>query len=252
MQANPSATPLIKLHNVLKRYHTASGPFTALNNISLTINEGEFVAILGKSGSGKSTLLNLLGGIDRANSGTIEIAGQQLDNLSERLLAQWRGNTVGIVFQFFQLLPTLNALENVMLAMDFCQKIPSSQRASRALALLEQVGVSNQAYKLPATMSGGQQQRVAIARALANQPALIIADEPTGNLDSSNAALVLQVLHQLSKTKHNNKPSTIVIATHDEEIARLADRTLYVVDGKLIERSSTQPTMARITEEVCA
>ena len=220
--------PLITLHDVAKSYPTPSGAFEALRCVSLEIRQGEFVTVVGKSGSGKSTLLNLIAGIDRASSGTVTVAGKVLQGLNEQQLATWRGGTVGVVFQFFQLLPTLTVLENVMLAMDFCQKFPARERRTRALALLAQVGVQEQCNKLPATLSGGQQQRVAIARALANAPAVIVADEPTGNLDSVTAATVLQLLRDMA-----GAGTTIVVATHDEDIARLSDRTIHVADGSL-------------------
>jgi putative ABC transport system ATP-binding protein len=220
--------PLISLHQVSKSYPSPSGAFAALKEVSLEIGQGEFVGLLGKSGSGKSTLLNLIAGIDRATAGSVTVAGQALQGLNEQQLAHWRGGAVGVVFQFFQLLPTLTALENVMLAMDFCQKFPARDRRARALALLGQVGVAEQAAKLPATLSGGQQQRVAIARALANAPALIVADEPTGNLDSATAATVLALFRELASAG-----TTMLVATHDEDIARLSDRCIHVVDGCL-------------------
>ena len=226
IQSLPRA--LISLHQVSKSYPSPSGAFVALNNVSLEIGQGEFVGLLGKSGSGKSTLLNLIAGIDRASSGTVTVAGQALQGLSEQQLAHWRGGTVGVVFQFFQLLPTLTALENVMLAMDFCQKFPARDRRARALALLGQVGVAEQAGKLPATLSGGQQQRVAIARALANAPAVIVADEPTGNLDSATAATVLALFRELASAG-----TTMLVATHDEDIGRGCDRCIQVADGCL-------------------
>jgi len=226
----------IVLRDVAKRYTTPSGSFEALKSLSLEIGQGEFVAVLGKSGSGKSTLLNLIAGIDRASSGTVTVAGKSLQGLSEQQLAGWRGATVGIVFQFFQLLPTLTALENVMLAMDFCQKFPARERRARAAALLAQVGVPEQADKLPATLSGGQQQRVAIARALANAPALIVADEPTGNLDSATAATVLQLLREMASAG-----TTVVVATHDKDIALLSDRSLHVADGTLCPAPPASP-----------
>ena len=160
---------------------------------ALTVAAGEFVAVVGRSGSGKTTLLNLLAGIDRPTSGTVRVAGADLGTLSESGLAAWRGRNIGLVFQFFQLLPTLTVAENVMLPMDFAKTIPAGQRRDRALQLLDRVGVADQADKLPATLSGGQQQRAAIARALANDPPLLLADEPTGNLDSATAAAVLEL-----------------------------------------------------------
>ncbi|PRC91768.1 ABC-type antimicrobial peptide transport system ATPase component [Solimicrobium silvestre] len=220
--------PPIILHDVVKSYETPSGSFMALKKVSLEIQQGEFIAVVGKSGSGKTTLLNVIAGIDRPSSGSVTVAGQALQELSEHQLSTWRGTTVGIVFQFFQLLPTLTALENVMLAMDFCKKYPARERRARAMELLAKVGVSEQSNKLPATLSGGQQQRVAIARALANAPTLIVADEPSGNLDSVTAATVLGLLRTLA-----DSGTTVVVATHDKDIAALSDRSIYVADGKL-------------------
>ncbi len=174
----------IQVSDVAKTYPSSAGDFVALDGLSLGIADGEFVAVVGRSGSGKTTLLNLLAGIDRPTSGTVWVAGADLGTLSESGLAAWRGRNVGLVFQFFQLLPTLTVVENVMLPMDFAKTIPVSERRDQAQNLLERVGVGDQADKLPSTLSGGQQQRAAIARALANNPPLLLADEPTGNLDS--------------------------------------------------------------------
>ncbi|HSC10427.1 MAG TPA: ABC transporter ATP-binding protein, partial [Rhodanobacteraceae bacterium] len=176
----PSA-PLISLRGVGKTYAGAAGPFHALTGVDVEIGRGEFVAIVGQSGSGKSTMLNLLAGIDRPSSGEVVIDGVAVHGLSERALSAWRGSAVGIVFQFFQLLPTLTAAENVMLPMDFCNRWPRAERRKRALELLDRVGIADQADKFPGALSGGQQQRVAVARALANAPPILLADEPTGN-----------------------------------------------------------------------
>jgi putative ABC transport system ATP-binding protein len=177
--------PAIQLRDVVKTYPLAAGGFTAIDHLSLDIRVGEFVAIVGRSGSGKTTLLNMLAGIDRPTSGLVRAAGADLGSLSESGLASWRARNVGLVFQFFQLLPTLTVIENVMLAMDFARTVPVGERADRAHDLLDRVGIADQADKMPATLSGGQQQRAAIARALANDPPLLLADEPTGNLDSA-------------------------------------------------------------------
>ena len=181
---------MISLNQVSKTYQTPAGNFAALKQIDLNVEPGEFVGIVGKSGSGKSTLLNMVAGIDRPSSGSVAVAGTEIHDLSENRLAIWRGRNVGFVFQFFQLLPTLTAAENVMLPMDFSGTVPFRERRKRAVALLERVAVGAQADKLPATLSGGEQQRVAIARALINQPKLILADEPTGNLDEANERIV--------------------------------------------------------------
>ncbi len=230
------ALPLIVLHKVDKSYAAPSGAFDALKNVSLEIGQGEFVAVVGKSGSGKSTLLNMIAGIDRPTAGTVLVAGQPLQNLSEHKLASWRGGKIGIVFQFFQLLPTLTVLENVTLPMDFCGKFPAGERRARALALLQQVDVSEQADKLPAALSGGQQQRVAIARAMANDPAVIVADEPTGNLDSASAAIVLSLLRKMA-----DAGTTVVVATHDKDIATICDRSIQVADGMIAIGGAVKP-----------
>ena len=187
------------------------------------------VAIVGKSGSGKSTLLNLIGAIDRATTGEVTVAGRSIQQSSERALAAWRGATVGIVFQFFQLLPTLTVVENVMLPMDFLARRPAKTRRPRALELLDRVGLADQADKLPGTLSGGQQQRVAIARALANDPQVVTADEPTGNLDSETAGAVLELFRALAA-----EGRTVVVATHEPDISRLATRIVVLSDGQIV------------------
>ena len=219
---------MISLNQVSKTYETPAGKFNALRSIDLDIEPGVFVGVVGKSGSGKSTLLNMVAGIDRPSSGSVDVAGTAIHALSENKLAVWRGRNVGFVFQFFQLLPTLTAAENVMLPMDFCKSIPLRERRKRALALLERVGVEAQADKLPATLSGGEQQRVAIARALANEPPLVLADEPTGNLDSVTASDILNLFRDMA-----NRGTTVVIATHEADIARVIDRRIEISDGAL-------------------
>lgn len=222
---------MIHISNLSKSYPHPSGvPFLALDQLDLDITRGEFVAIIGKSGSGKSTLLNLLSGIDRPTTGEITIDGQAIKSFSESQLAKWRGQNVGIIFQFFQLIPTLTIRENLLLAMDFVNKIPKQERMDRANATLEIVGINDQADKLPALLSGGQQQRAAIARALANDPVLLVADEPTGNLDSQNAAVVIALFRQLAQAG-----KTIVLVTHDLEAAQQAQRVIRLADGKIIE-----------------
>ena len=187
------------------------------------------MAIVGKSGSGKSTLLNLIAGIDRPSSGSVIVAGAPIHEMGENALSVWRGRKVGFVFQFFQLLPTLTAAENVILPMDFSGTVPPRQRRERALQLLERVGVINQADKLPSALSGGQLQRVAIARALANEPPIVLADEPTGNLDSETARDVLELFRAMA-----NAGTTVVIATHEREIAQIIDRQIELADGVLV------------------
>ena len=219
---------LIELQGLSKTYETPAGAFEALRDVDLTISAGEFVAVVGKSGSGKSTLLNMVGGIDRPTSGSVSVFGAALQGMSENQLAIWRGRHVGLVFQFFQLLPTLTVVENVMLPMDFSGKFPPMERRERALGLLDRVSVLDQANKLPSALSGGQQQRVAIARALANDPAVILADEPTGNLDSTTAREVLTLFRGLA-----SGGTTVLIATHERDIASVVDRTVQIADGAL-------------------
>jgi putative ABC transport system ATP-binding protein len=219
---------MISLQQVSKTYETPAGKYSALKNIDLEIRGGEFVGVVGKSGSGKSTLLNMVAGIDRPSTGSVAVAGTEIHALSENRLAIWRGRNVGFVFQFFQLLPTLTAAENVMLPMDFSKTLPFRERRKRALALLDRVAVGAHADKLPATLSGGEQQRVAIARALANEPPLVLADEPTGNLDSVTAAAILDLFRAMA-----NRGTTVVIATHEADIARVIDRRIEISDGKI-------------------
>ena len=222
---------MISLHQVTKTYETPAGKFAALKDIDLEIEPGQFVGIVGKSGSGKSTLLNMVAGIDRPSTGSVAVAGTEIQSMSENKLAAWRGRNVGFVFQFFQLLPTLTAAENVMLPMDFSKSVPLRERRKRAVALLERVGVGLQADKLPATLSGGEQQRVAIARALANDPPLVLADEPTGNLDSVTATAILDLFRFMA-----NDGTTVVIATHEADIARVIDRRIEISDGTLLHQ----------------
>jgi putative ABC transport system ATP-binding protein len=219
----------IQVSDVAKTYPLSAGEVVAVDHLSLEIAQGEFVAVVGRSGSGKTTLLNLLAGIDRPTSGTVYAAGADLGSLSESGLAAWRGRNVGLVFQFFQLLPTLTVIENVMLPMDFARKIPVGERRDRAQHLLERVGIGDQADKLPATLSGGQQQRAAIARALANDPVLLLADEPTGNLDSVTADAVLGLFAEL-----NSEGRTIVVVTHERDIRSIAGRQLTLQDGRVV------------------
>ena len=219
---------MIKLQHVSKTYYTPAGDYPALRNVDLEIRAGEFVAIAGKSGSGKSTLLNMVGGIDSPSSGSVEVGGRAIHALRENQLAVWRGRNIGFVFQFFQLLPTLTIAENVMLPMDFCRTFPVRDRRKRALDLLERVGIAAHADKLPSALSGGEQQRAAIARALANGPAVILADEPTGNLDSVTSAAVLGLFREMASSG-----TTVVIATHERDIAGVVDRKVEVADGAL-------------------
>jgi putative ABC transport system ATP-binding protein len=225
----PDVEHAVHVHDAVKSYRLGAGEVVAVDHLSLRIEQGEFVAIVGRSGSGKTTLLNLLAGIDRPTSGTVRVAGADLASLSESGLAEWRGRNIGLVFQFFQLLPTLTVVENVMLPMDFARKIPPAQRRDRANQLLERVGIGDQADKLPSTLSGGQQQRAAIARALANDPPLLLADEPTGNLDSHTADAVLKLFADL-----NSEGRTIVVVTHERDIRSVVGREITLADGRIV------------------
>ncbi|MGV8082074.1 MAG: ABC transporter ATP-binding protein [Coriobacteriia bacterium] len=228
--AQAADQPLIRLRDVVKVYDTGEVPFTALRGINLDVGKGEFVGLIGKSGSGKTTLINMITGIDRPTSGAVDISGTPVHKLNENQLAVWRGRTIGVVFQFFQLLPTLTVAENVMLPMDFCSMYSPAERPQRALYLLEQVEMADQANKLPSALSGGQQQRVAIARALANDPPIIAADEPTGNLDSKTADAVFGLMESLV-----DAGKTIIMVTHDNDIASKVRRSLHVADGEIVE-----------------
>ncbi len=224
-----TAEPLISMNHVFKRYETPSGSFEALRDIDLEVRQGEFVAVVGRSGSGKSTMINVLTGIDSPSSGEIHVASTAVHTLGEEELAKWRGKNVGVIFQFFQLLPTLTVAENVMLPMDFCNTFPPAERRPRAMALLEKMGISEQADKLPADLSGGQQQRAAIARALANDPPLLVADEPTGNLDSRTSEDVVRFFSTLA-----NEGKTVVMVTHERDLTRYFTRTVMLEDGAIV------------------
>ena len=221
---------LIEARNLVKVYKSASGEFSALKGVNFYVDKSEFIAIVGKSGSGKSTLLNMISGIDRPTSGELYIDSCALHLMSEEEITAWRGRRMGIVFQFFQLLPTLTVIENIMLPMDFCHTYPSNRRKSRARDLLERVGLSEHANKLPTALSGGQQQRVAIARALANDPPIIMADEPTGNLDSQTAESVFGLFEALIR-----EGKTIIMVTHSSELAGRATRTITISDGRIVD-----------------
>jgi putative ABC transport system ATP-binding protein len=225
---------IIRLEDATKSFGTRGGQeFQALRGISLRVAPGDFLAVLGKSGSGKSTLLNLIAGIDRPTLGEVHAAGANLTQLSENKMALWRGRNIGVVFQFFQLLPTLTVEENIMLAMDFVGRVPGGSRRTRARELLELVGLSDQAAKLPSALSGGQQQRAAIARALANDPPIVLADEPTGNLDSETSAAVAELFHGLIAQR-----KTLLIVTHDDNLASRAHRVIQLKDGLIVADKS--------------
>jgi putative ABC transport system ATP-binding protein len=219
---------LIELNDVIKTYKTGAGDVTVLKDINLEVRSGEFVSVVGPSGSGKTTLLNMITGIDRPSGGEVMVAGEAVHELSQNRLARWRGRNVGVIFQFFQLLPTLTILENVMLPMDFCRTYPRRERRKRALHLLGQVGIADQADKLPNALSGGQQQRAAIARALANDPPLVVADEPTGNLDTVAAGRVLDLFERLV-----DEGKTVMLVTHDPKLSARTERVLHLLDGRL-------------------
>jgi putative ABC transport system ATP-binding protein len=221
---------LIQLCQVKKTYQSAAGAFTALKGIDLQIQGGEFVAVIGKSGSGKSTLINMITGIDRPTSGEVLVDGTAVHTLDEGRMAVWRGRAIGVVFQFFQLLPTLTLVENVMLPMDFCRVYAPRERYARAMRLLEQMEMTEHAHKLPSAISGGQQQRVAIARALANDPPILVADEPTGNLDSKTAESVFRMFERLV-----DQGKTILMVTHDQDLAKRVTRTVIIADGEVID-----------------
>ena len=233
---------MIDLSDVQKYYKTAIGDYHALKDVDLQINAGEFVSIIGKSGSGKSTLLNMITGIDRPSAGEVYVNGTAVHELNENKMARWRGKNLGIVFQFFQLLPTISVIENIMLPMDFCRTYPMREREPRALALLEMVELADHAYKLPTALSGGQQQRVAIARALANDPPVIIADEPTGNLDSKTADSVFELFKELVA-----QGKTIIVVTHDSGLAKRTERTALIADGEIVNEyvAKAMPTLSR-------
>ena len=223
---NPTMPNFIQFKQVSKWFESPAGRFDALKNIDLSIGKGEYVAIVGKSGSGKSTLLNMLTGIDHPSEGIVTINATEVHTLNESHLATWRGANVGIVFQFFQLIPTLSILENLLLAMDFVNVIPKKERTKRAKALLAQVEISQHADKLPATLSGGEQQRAAIARALANNPPILVADEPTGNLDSKTAEAIQKLFVELVASG-----KTVIVVTHDNVSGTAYDRIITLSDG---------------------
>lgn len=235
---NTSQPSLIELSTVSKSYLQSSGMFYALQQVDLKIDSGQLVAIIGKSGSGKTTLLNMIAGIDRPTAGRIMVNGVQIEGMTERQLALWRGINIGIVFQFFQLLPTLTVVENVMLPMDLCNTFHRTIRRKRALQLLEMVDVAGQADKLPSALSGGQQQRAAVARALANDPPILLADEPTGNLDSSTARTIFRLFTDLSKCG-----KTVILVTHERELAEAFDVVYEMTDGVIAQRTGS-PTVS--------
>lgn len=238
-----NSSPLIEIKNLVKTYKTPAGDFTAVKGIDVEVQRGEFVAIIGKSGSGKSTFINMITGIDRPTSGEILIDGAPVHSFNESQMAAWRGQNLGIVFQFFQLFPTLTLLENVILPMELNNLYTKKERHERAMQLLQMVEMDKQAHKLPSTISGGQQQRVAIARALANDPPLIVADEPTGNLDSKTAAKIFSLFEELVAAG-----KTILMVTHDSDLARRVNRTILISDGEVVNEYLVR-ALATLTQD---
>ncbi len=240
------AEPFVQVSNLVKTFDTPAGPLNVLRGIDLEVHRGDFVAIVGPSGSGKTTFLNMLTAVDAPTSGEIVVGGVPITQIPQRKLTKWRARNVGIVFQFFQLLPTLTVLENVMAPMDFANVWKPRERKEIALRLLERFGIADQAYKTPDMLSGGQQQRVAIARALANNPPLIVGDEPTGNLDRMSAANVFDLFQQLA-----DRGTTVIVVTHDREIIRNVPKVYELVDGT-IGRTTLEAAALRRTAELRA
>jgi putative ABC transport system ATP-binding protein len=222
--------PLIDLHQVVKKYAGLAGEVTALKGIDLRARTGDFLVVTGKSGSGKTTLVNMITGLDRLTDGEVWVSGTPVHKLGIEKASRWRGQTLGVVFQTFELLPGLTVLQNVMLPMDFAGRYGPQERKDRALHLLEQVEIADHAYKLPTEVSGGQQQRIAIARALANDPLILVADEPTGSLDSVTADAVLQVFEALLA-----QGKTVVLVTHDKDISNRGTRMITLLDGEIVD-----------------
>jgi ABC-type lipoprotein export system ATPase subunit len=233
--ASSNCADYIELKNIVKTFKSPAGEFTALKGVTLGFDCGEFTSIMGKSGSGKSTLINMITGIDHPTSGLVKVGDVELRKMSEGRMAEWRGRTMGIVFQFFQLLPTLTILENTMLPMDYCNMYAPAERETKALELLKLLGLEDIADKLPAALSGGQQQIAAIARALANDPPILVADEPTGNLDSQTEKLILDIFADLA-----GRGKTILIVTHDPILARRSTRRVLISDGELVNETIAQ------------
>ncbi len=228
MTAANGKQPIIEIKDLVKKFRVGSSDVTILKGISFQVKPGEFLSIVGPSGNGKSTLLNMITGIDRPSSGEIVVTGQRVDKMSEDRLAAWRGEHVGIIFQFFQMLPALSLLQNVILPMDLAGKYRPRERRERAAHLLEIVGLADQMSKLPNAVSGGQQQRAAIARALANDPALLVADEPTGNLDSHTSHDVFDLFNAVVA-----QGKTLLMVTHDKELAQQVPRVVEILDGRI-------------------
>ena len=235
--------PLIQISNLVKTYETPAGPLSVLQGIDLEVERGDFIALVGPSGGGKTTFLNMITGVDRPTSGIVVVDGVDVSTTSERRLTRWRARNIGIVFQFFQLLPTLTVLENIVMPMDFARVHSPRDRRDKAMELLERFDVADQAGKTPDLLSGGQQQRVSIARAMANDPVLLIGDEPTGNLDHMSAAIVFDTFYELQEQGH-----TVIIVTHDRDVVRDVPTVLTLRDG-LVESTPLEAAASRQTRE---
>jgi putative ABC transport system ATP-binding protein len=220
---------IIHMDGMVKVYHSSSGDFEALKGIDLEIYPGEFVGIIGKSGAGKTTMVNMITGVDHPTGGKVFVNQTDIHKLNENQLALWRGKNLGVIYQSFQLMPTLSLIDNIVLPMDFCGSFHPRKSLERAMDLLKQVGLEEHAHKYPSAISGGQQQRVAIARALANDPPLIVADEPTGRLDSATAEIVFEIFSDLVR-----QGKTILMVTHDESISGRLSRVIQLSDGRII------------------
>jgi len=239
--SSSAGSALIELMDIVKVYSTAAGDFTALKGINLQVGRGEFVGIVGKSGSGKSTLLNMITGVDHLTSGEVIVRANgspvSIHKMNEDAIAFWRGHNLGVVYQSFQLLPMLTLVENITLPMDLCGRFSQKQARGRALELLHLVEIEDHADKFPSQISGGQQQRVAIARALANDPSILVADEPTGSLDSVTSEHIFEVFEHLV----SEQGKTIIMVTHDQTLAPRFTRTLEITDGELKALNGTEP-----------
>jgi putative ABC transport system ATP-binding protein len=224
------AEPVIRMRGITKVFHSGGQEFHALRGVDLDFHPGQFVGVVGRSGSGKSTLVNMITGIDRPTAGTVAILGTLVHTLSESDMARWRALHLGIVFQFYQLLPMLSVFENVLLPMDLADRVPVGEREERALALLAQMGLQGAEHEMPAALSGGQQQAAAIARALANDPPILMADEPTGNLDSRTAESVFGLFERLA-----DQGKAVIMVTHDQSLARRTQRVILLDDGRVVD-----------------
>lgn len=229
MKEQDASQPLIKIESLVKTYQTGAGPFDALRSIDLNVYPGEYVGVIGKSGAGKTTLINMISGIDQITSGRVFVNGTAVHELKEDALAQWRGLNLGVIYQSFNLLPMLSLRDNITLAMDFCGQYRSGKSEQKAMQLLEDVELAEHAHKPPAYISGGQKQRVAIARALANDPAVILADEPTGRLDTTTAETIYEIFDKLIQ-----QGRTIVMVSHDRSLSKRVERVIELADGQIV------------------